>query len=72
MDYGGIEPINIAFDGTLTYNYWYDESGGTNFGSLCSTQSEKTNNTASLIEALKTSLEKLNELLNKKQAAGSL
>lgn len=33
--YGGIEPIDVDSLNQLSYRYWYDESGGTNFGLLC-------------------------------------
>jgi peptidoglycan hydrolase-like protein with peptidoglycan-binding domain len=69
--YGAIEPVNIDYDGTFTFNYWYDESGGANFGTLCPARSKNINNTASLLDALKMFLEKLNELLTKK-IGGSL
>ncbi len=34
--YGALDPINVNDDGSLNYRYWYDQSGGTNFGALCS------------------------------------
>ncbi|OGY63265.1 MAG: hypothetical protein A3J53_03380 [Candidatus Harrisonbacteria bacterium RIFCSPHIGHO2_02_FULL_40_20] len=63
--YGAIEPIDVDYNSALHYNYWYDESGGTNFGTLCSSTQIKTNTrTASLLESLKSALKNLNALLN--------
>ena len=33
--YGAIDPEDITASGTLTYRYWYDASGGSNFSGLC-------------------------------------
>ena len=33
--YGVIDPEDITASGTLTYRYWYDASGGSNFSSVC-------------------------------------
>ena len=60
--YGGFDPETMDPDGTLHYRYWYDESGGTNFASLCSSSSAP-NATASLLESLKSTLEKLRSLV---------
>ncbi len=32
--YGGLDPIEIDSAGTLRYNYWYDDSGNSDFSSL--------------------------------------
>ena len=60
--YGGFDPELMDPDGTLHYRYWYDESGGTNFASLCSSANTQ-NATASLLDALKSALENLKGLL---------
>lgn len=33
--YGGIEPEDITKKGDLTYHYWYDASGGSDFSDAC-------------------------------------
>ncbi len=60
--YGGFDPETMDPDGTLHYRYWYDESGGTNFASLCSSSNTK-NSTASLLTSLKSALESLRLLI---------
>lgn len=33
--YGGIEPEDVTKEGHLTYRYWYDASGGSDFSTVC-------------------------------------
>lgn len=62
--YGAIEPVDVDYNSALHYNYWYDESGGTNFGTLCSTSKKQSDpQTASLLESLKSALKNLYEVL---------
>lgn len=61
--YGGIDFVEIDQNQTLQYNYWYDQSGGTNFPSLCPYSSQQsTNALASSLDSLREMLEKLKSL----------
>ena len=62
--YAGFDPEKIDDDGTLHYRYWYDESGGTNFASLCAS-SNTPSTTASLLDSLRSALEELRSLIKK-------
>lgn len=60
--YGAIDPEDVdLYDNTLHYKYWYDESGGTNFGSLCSSAGNNTSNLASALNSLAETLQKFKE-----------
>lgn len=62
--YGAIDPEDVdLYDGTLHYKYWYDESGGTNFGNLCPSAGNGNNNLASTLITLSETLQKLKGLL---------
>lgn len=39
--YGALEFVDVDSSKNLHYNYWYDESGGSDFSSLCETSSLK-------------------------------
>ena len=61
--YGAIDPEKIDFEG-LHYRYWYDESGGSNFSSLCQQNNAATvNKMASALESLRSILENLKQSL---------
>ena len=49
--YGGIDFEKVDKESRLTYQYWIDKSGGTNFGTLCSSRADKSV-LASVISAL--------------------
>ena len=49
--YGGIDFEKVDKESRLTYQYWIDKSGGTNFGTLCSSRADKSV-LASIISAL--------------------
>ncbi len=64
--YGAIDPENVDTESKLHYRYWYDESGGSNFSSLCaSTQSVSAikKELASVLESLISVLQKLREVV---------
>lgn len=52
--YGGIEPTDVISDHSLKYRYWYDESGGTNFASLCPTSGSPAAELALISDSLQT------------------
>ena len=60
--YGGIDPEDVDSSGALHYRYWYDESGGSDFSSLCATSrnaapsSDRLNQLASVLDGLKSLL----------------
>gem|GEM_PF-3104866 len=61
--YGAIDPEDVDIEGKLHYKYWYDESGGANFGSLCPSAGNGGNNLASTLDSLTEALQKLKSLL---------
>lgn len=60
--YGAIDFEKIDSENNLSYRYWLDESGSTNFGTLCTAQAN-TNKLASLLDNLKSVLENLKKLV---------
>lgn len=60
--YGAIDFEKVDKENNLHYKYWLDESGGTNFGSLCSTQANIAK-MASLLDNLKWVLQKLKAVI---------
>lgn len=56
--YGAIDFESVDKENNLHYSYWIDQSGGTNFGSLCSAQSNASK-MASLLDNLKSVLRQL-------------
>ncbi|KKS95709.1 hypothetical protein A3B05_01680 [Candidatus Giovannonibacteria bacterium RIFCSPLOWO2_01_FULL_43_160] len=67
--YGGIDPEDVDSSGALHYRYWYDESGGSNFSSVCATSyntapsRERLNQLASVLDAIKSALGELLKIL---------
>lgn len=59
--YGAIDPDSINSDGNFNYRYWYDESGGSDFSSLCSSTSTKQKELARLLELLREAILKLRD-----------
>lgn len=64
--YGGIDPEDVDGSGSLHYRYWYDESGGSNFSSLCASSNYIPNRTnlANVLETLSNILKILKYLQN--------
>lgn len=60
--YGAIDFEQVDKENNLHYRYWLDQSGGTNFGSLCSSRAD-TAKLASLLDSLKFLLQKLKGLV---------
>ena len=59
--YGALDFDKIDSENNLQYHYWLDQSGGTNFGSLCPSQAN-IGKLTSLLANLKSVLEKLKEV----------
>lgn len=63
--YGGIDLEDVDSSGALHYRYWYDESGGSNFSSVCATSynaapsRDRLNQLASVLDAIKSLLGEL-------------
>lgn len=64
--YAGIEPEDITKKGDLTYRYWYDASGGSDFSSWClSGRGSAPQTLASVLDSLGDVLEKIQREIKK-------